>query len=351
VTTVRLVLCDDVVDVATVLAQERASAQGSEIVHVEASATTPGELATLAGQLPMFAPSLRVLATGYEEHGTRELAALIGAIVEVPGPNEVVLVVVGDVGQQLRQRGGVAIIDRRRPRPEHRRQAVIEALAEAGIRADSEVVNLLVQVLGEEVSRAPGLAATLRSVVGEGGRVDVDALEAVAIEAGRRPPWELTDAIESGDPARALEALRSQLAAEMPAALLFAVIERRVLELFAVAGTGAREAAQVNAALSACGLRTKPDFGARALGTLASRLSIRRAGRLVALVAQAQRDARGDSVAPESAVLSLLVARLAAAMPAQPRSGAASRGAPSRARRLEPGSQPRRSPPSATARG
>lgn len=332
---VRLVACDDEVEVQRVLERERGVAAGTEFVHATVDPAATGELAAAFSQLPMFADRRRIVVTGLGVLAARDAGELVKAASEAAGPNEVVFVVIGEPAKSVAAHVEGPVEDRRRTRGDRRRAAIEEAFGEVGLRVEPAVVDQLVWALGEEVSRAGSIARSLVGVVGDGGRVDEEALRAVALEVGARPPWELTDAIEAGDLQRALEVLDAMLAAQMPTALLLALIERRVLELFAVAGTGARDGAGVNAALREAGLRPRPDFAARALGELAAAVGPERAGRLVRLVATAARDLRGDSAAPEETTLRLLVARAASLVPkrAQRRSAPGPRVAPGRGRR------------------
>ncbi|ACU54233.1 DNA polymerase III delta subunit-like protein [Acidimicrobium ferrooxidans DSM 10331] len=332
---VRLVACDDEVEVQRVVERERGVAAEVEFLHAMVDAAAVHELATSFSQLPMFADRRRIVVTGLGALAAREAGELVKAASEAPGPNEVVFVVVGEPAKSVVAHVDNHVEDRRRLRSDRRRAAIEDAFREVGLSAEPAVVDQLAWALGEEVSRAGSIARSLVGVVGEGGRVDEEALGAVALEVGARPPWELTDAIEAGDLPRALEVLDAMLAAQMPTVLLLTLIERRVLELFAVAGTGARDGAGVNAALREAGLRPRPDFAARALGELAAAIGPERAGRLVRLVATAARDLRGDSVAPDETTLRLLVARAASLVPrrAQRRSAPGPRVAPGRGRR------------------
>lgn len=338
---VRLVACDDEVEVQRVLERERSVPERTEFTHASVDPGATSELVALFSQLPMFADRRRIAVTGLGALAARDAAELAKAASDAPGPNEVVFVIVGEPTKSVAAHVGTQVEDRRRARADRRRAAIEGAFAEVGLDVEPAVVDHLVWALGEEVSRAGSIARSLVGVVGEGRRVDEDALRAVALEVGARPPWELTDAIEAGDLTRALEVLDAMLAAQMPTPLLLSLIERRVLELFAVAGTGVRDAAGVNAVLREVGLRPRPDFAARALGELAAAVGPERAGRLVRLVAAAARDLRGDSVAPEETTLRLLVARAASLVPrrAQPRSGPTPRVGPRRGPRSGAGNR------------
>ncbi len=350
-TELRLVVCSDEVELADVVAEERQVGTDVELVHVDARERDTSDLLTLVSQLPMFATRQRVLVSGLTSLGVKELTSFVEQAGRAPGPNEVVVLLVGEPPSALR--GHPGLDDRRRGRGAAARQAVEAALRAEGLRVDAAALEELERRLGEDVSFARSVARTLGEVVGEGGVVHLDDLEAVAVVQGGRAPWELTDAIETGDVRRAVDTLQVLLEAGTPDALVLAVLERRVLELLAVADSGASDSASVNAALREVGLRARPEFAARRLATLARALGPERAARLVTLVATTARDLRGESLAPAPGLLSLLVARLASLMPplAQQRSGGGLRDAPGRGRRSGAGSRSRDDPPSARARG
>ncbi len=65
--------------------------------------------------------------------------------------------------------------------------------------------------LGDDLGRLAGIVDSLAAAYGEGASISVDELEPFLGSAGSVPPWELTDAIDSGSIPAALLALRRML--------------------------------------------------------------------------------------------------------------------------------------------
>ena len=83
----------------------------------------------------------------------------------------------------------------------------------AGIGFTAEASRLLAEHLGEDAGRVVELVALLRGAYGEGAALDVDDVEPYLGEAGGVPRYELTNAIDRGDTAGALETLHRLLTA------------------------------------------------------------------------------------------------------------------------------------------
>ena len=84
---------------------------------------------------------------------------------------------------------------------------VTEHLAEAGLKVDSEGRTRLVTWVGDEPSRLLGLIDLLRSTYGTRAKISAAEIEPFLGDDGGVPPWDLTDAIDRGDRATALELL------------------------------------------------------------------------------------------------------------------------------------------------
>ena len=78
---------------------------------------------------------------------------------------------------------------------------------EAGVKLDQAARELVVERLGEDLGRLPALLDGLEATYGPGARLSEDDVEPFLGEAGGVPPWELTDAIDRGDTAAALDRL------------------------------------------------------------------------------------------------------------------------------------------------
>ena len=73
--------------------------------------------------------------------------------------------------------------------------------------------DLLAGHVGEDLGRVEGLLGALSAAYGEGARVTADDLAPYLGEAGNVPRYELTDAIDRGEPGRALAVLHRMLEA------------------------------------------------------------------------------------------------------------------------------------------
>jgi DNA polymerase-3 subunit delta len=185
---------------------------------------------------------------------------------------------------------------------------VQQHLAEAGLKVDGEGRQRLVTWVGDEPSRLIGLIDLLRSTYGTGTKVGVEDLEPFLGEDGGVPPWELTDAIDRGDRALALELLHRMLGAgdRHPFQVLATIYAHlaRIVRLDGAEVTGEKEAAE------ALGLKGSTFPARKALGQ-ARKLGHDRIVRMLDLVAEADLDLRGGKAWPDRLVLEVLVARLA----------------------------------------
>jgi DNA polymerase III subunit delta len=174
------------------------------------------------------------------------------------------------------------------------------------VRLDGAATALLSGHLGEDMGRLEGLLDTLASAYGRGATVSADDLEPFLGTAGSLAPWDLTDAIDAGKPARALSVLHRMLDAPDSHPLrIMSVLHghyRKMLQLDGSGVTSPEEAARV--------LGMKSAFPAKkALGE-SRRLGSERIARAIQLVARADLDLRGVTALPGGTVLEVLVARL-----------------------------------------
>ncbi len=184
---------------------------------------------------------------------------------------------------------------------------VQQHLAESGIKVDAEGRRRLVTWVGDEPSRLLGLVDLLRSTYGT-AKLGVEELEPFLGEDGGVPPWELTDAIDRGDRALALELLHRMLGqGERHAFQVVATLHAhvaRILRLDGVDVTSEKQAAEL------LGIRGSTFPAKKALGQ-ARKLGHDKVVRMVELLAEADLDLRGGKAWPDNLVLEVLVARLA----------------------------------------
>ncbi len=221
-----------------------------------------------------------------------------------------VLVLVGGGGtvpQSLTKVVGAAgVVDATVGRGKARSQWLSEHLSGGPVRLDGPATALLSEHLGDDVGRLEGLLDTLASAYGPRATVTAADLEPFLGEAGALAPWDLTDAIDAGDTARALTVLHRMLGAgDSHPLVVMANLHRhyrQILRLDGVGGVSPEQAAEL------LGIRSA--FPAKKALAQSRRLGSARTARAVQLLAEADLDLRGATVLPGETVLEVLVARL-----------------------------------------
>ena len=183
-----------------------------------------------------------------------------------------------------------------------------ERLAESSLRFDPAARRLVADHVGSEPSRVAGLLATLEGVYGEGASVDPAAVEPFLGEAGDVAPWDLTDAIDAGDVARALEVLHRMLVGggRHPLQVMATLTNHylRMIRLDDPSIRGDKAAAEILGIKGSTFPAKKALDGARRLGP-------ERLAEFGALLAEADLDLHGAKAWPPELVVEVLVARLA----------------------------------------
>lgn len=193
--------------------------------------------------------------------------------------------------------------------PARNREAwVVDQMSHHGLRLDRAAAGLVAERLGENAGAVVELAERLVGIHGEGAGLRADDVRPWLGEAGGVPPWELTDAIDSGDAAVALAKLHRMLhGGERHALQVMATLHSHYARMLRLDGAGARsekEAAEVLGLKGSTFPAKKAMNQARNLGSD----GIRRA---VGLLADADLALRGALAWPDDLVLEVLVARLA----------------------------------------
>ncbi len=261
----------------------------------------------------MFTPYRVVVAWGFERFKADELEVVIGYLDDVDEGTSLVLIQ-GPQSEGRRQpkaltdalkRAGATVVDAKKPSGKGLRDWVEHELSISDVRLDPAARSLVTSQLGEDVSRLPGVLAALTSSFGPGARLGVDEVAPFLGGAGGAPPWDLTDAIDKGDPALALEKLHRMMEAggRHPLAIMSS-LQAHVSRWLRLHGSGAsteKEAAEV--------LGIKP-FPARKALDRAQYMGGARIGRAVELLAEADLQLRGAIAWPPEQVLDVLVVRL-----------------------------------------
>jgi len=189
------------------------------------------------------------------------------------------------------------------------------ALGEVGVTLRPDAARAILDRVGGEVGRIPGIVELLGSAFGPGSTLSADDVAPYLGEAGGVPPYELTKAIEAGDVAGALEVLHRVLTATGPQQPK----PMHPLQVLAMLHNNVRRTARLDApdvrsvddAIAALGGKVK-EYPARKALAQARRLGPEGIREAYAAIAQADLDLKGARAIPEDAVMEVLVARLAA---------------------------------------
>jgi DNA polymerase-3 subunit delta len=219
---------------------------------------------------------------------------LVGGGGVVPAP---LVKAIKEVGQ---------IIDVTTGKAGERKAWLHDHLRGAPVKLDAGAVDLLTRHVGEDLGRVEGLLGAVSAAYGVGARISADDLAPYLGEAGNVPRYELTDAIDKGEPGRALVVLHRLLDAGGLAPMqIMATLHGHFANMLALDGddiAGERDAAAV--------LGTAPFVAKKALEQ-SRRLGRAKIGEAINLIAAADLDVRGMSGLDPEIVVEILVARLA----------------------------------------
>lgn len=200
-----------------------------------------------------------------------------------------------------------AMVETGAPSGKARQGWVDERVAASPVNLDRRAAQRLGDHLGDGVSRIDGILSVLAAVYGEGARIGIDELEPFLGDAGSGAPWDLTDAIDRGDAAGALDQLRRQMnAGDRHALQIMASVSAHFSKMLRLSGAGIRDE---NEAAKALGL-TGSTFPAKKALTQANRLGPSGISRAIHLLAEADLDLRGRRDIPSDIVMEVLIARL-----------------------------------------
>jgi len=185
---------------------------------------------------------------------------------------------------------------------------VSERLADGGIKVDGAARSRIVDSLGEDAGALVGLVQRLAGAYGAGASLSVDDVEPFLGDAGSVPPWELTDAIDRGDVAAALDRLARMVSSggRHPLAIM-ATLQSHFTRMLRLDGADVGTEKQ---AAELLGLKGST-FPAKKALAQTQRLGHAKVVRAVRLLAEADIDLRGAKAWPEELVMEVLVARLA----------------------------------------
>ncbi|MFT7474295.1 MAG: DNA polymerase-3 subunit delta [Verrucomicrobiales bacterium] len=178
----------------------------------------------------------------------------------------------------------------------------------AAVTIDARAAQHIAAHLGEQRSRVVSLLSTLESVYGPDVTIGVDDVQPFLGESGDVPPWDLTDAIDSGKIDVALDKLHrmTEAGGRHPLQIMSSLQTHylRMLRLDGAPISGEKQAAQL------LGMKGST-FPAKKALNQAKKLGSAGVRRAVELLAEADRGLRGESGWPPELVMEVLVARLA----------------------------------------
>ena len=204
-------------------------------------------------------------------------------------------------------KAGGEVVDTSAPSGRGRQEWLSQQVRDAGITLDAAAKALLAERLGDDVGRLGGVLGTLESAYGPGASLTADDVEPFLGEAGAVPPWELTDAIDKGDTAGALDRLHRMMGAgERHSLQVMGTLVGHYSRMLRLDGA---QAADEKAAAQLLGLKGST-FPARKALTQARRLGHDGVVRAISLLAEADLDLRGARAWPDELVMEVLVARL-----------------------------------------
>jgi DNA polymerase-3 subunit delta len=206
------------------------------------------------------------------------------------------------------KRANAEVIDTSPPsRPRDRQSWVLEQAGDGGVRLAPGAAATIAERLGEDVGRLDGIVSTLAATYGRTTKALTAAeVEPFLGEGGGVPPWDLTDAIDAGDTAKALGLLArmSGPGGRHPLQVM-AILHQHYGRLARLDGVDARSDDDAAAALG-----IKPGFPAKKALQQYRRLGGQGAQRAIALLAAADLDLRGAKDLDDEVVMEVLVARL-----------------------------------------
>ncbi len=202
---------------------------------------------------------------------------------------------------------GAHVVDTSPPRRVNDRPTWVRAeAAERGVTIDGGAAARIADQLGEDMGRLDGLIAVLRSTFGDGVQLRAPDIEPFLGDAGGVPPWDLTDAIDTGKTPDALAVLRRMIhGGDRHPLQVMAILHKHYANLACLDGVDARTDKD---AADAIGI--KPGYPAKKALNNYRRLGGAKVRQAITWLADADRDLRGETGLDAETVMDILVARL-----------------------------------------
>ncbi len=264
-----------------------------------------------AQTMPFLTDKRVVLARNIGRFSADELTPLIGYLASPLDSTDLVMVAGGGrlakkLTDAVSDAGGHTVNTNPPSRPADRQAWIRTQAEERGLRLDGPAAARIAEQLGEDVGRLEGILGVVRSTYGENQRISVADVEPFLGAAGGVPPWDFTDAIDSGQTAKALTLMGRMIhAGERHPLQVMAILHGHYGKLARLDGVDARSEDDAAAAIG-----IKPGFPAKKALAHYRRLGGTGIRKAVQLLAKADLDLRGDTDLPPEIVMEVLVARL-----------------------------------------
>ncbi len=208
---------------------------------------------------------------------------------------------------------GGLVTDTRPPRGKAASNWLRDRLDESRLNFDRTSFHAVENLLGEDRSAVVGLVRTLEGVLGDGADVTPQDVETYGGTRGSVAPWDLDDAIDTGDVAAAIAVVHrliplngSPTDRNTAAFRLLAYIQRRYLNMLRLDGAGVRNDREAADVLGMKG----STYPAKKVLVQSRRLGYESISDSIRLIAAADLSLRGTKDWGPELVIELLVARL-----------------------------------------
>jgi DNA polymerase III delta subunit len=207
------------------------------------------------------------------------------------------------LGDRVRQAGG-RVRREDLPPPGKRPDLVRRQAERRGIRLDPQAARYLAEYLGDEIGNLSGVLEQLGAIHGDGARLGEADVASLFQGARHGFQWDITDALDRGDAAAALEYVHGELE-KWPAQPVLAALVTHYRRIVTVAGRN------LTPGQAAAELGVK-EFPAKKVVEQARRLGIDGARQAYQLLATADVHLRGGGLGLDpTTVLDVLVVQLA----------------------------------------
>lgn len=210
------------------------------------------------------------------------------------------------------QAGGV-VVDTSVGMGAARHRWVADHVRHGPVHLDEGARALVEAHLGDDMGRLRAILETVADAFGPGATVGAAELAPFLGERGAVAPWLLTDAVDGGRTAEALDVLRRLLGpGELHPLAVTTILHRHYETMLRLDGAGVPSAEDAAALLGA-----RSVYPVKKAMEQGRRLGPEKVAEAICLLADADLDLRGATALPDTAVLQVLVGRLSRLAPAR----------------------------------